>query len=216
LLAETLQQGRGSAETSAEALATIVGETEHLSTLVDNVLGTARIENGTRSYRIGLVSVPDVVRSACRRFEYALAKEGFRLLESIPSTPLWARADPDALAQAVLNLLGNALKYSGPSREIRLAVTTEGTGILISVGDDGVGIAAEEEASIFESFYRSGRTAGETGGSGLGLALVKHFAQAHGGSVSVTSERGKGSVFTITLPGADGPGADGVRQWQTS
>ena len=118
---------------------------------------------------------------------------------------LFKSADADApfesLSQAVLNLLSNAVKYSGGDRRIALRVYRKGDDVAVSVSDRGIGIPKEEQAHIFQKFYRVNSTvAAQRSGAGLGLALVKHFAQAHGGSVNVESEPGRGSTFTILLP----------------
>jgi signal transduction histidine kinase len=110
------------------------------------------------------------------------------------------RADRDALTQAVLNLLSNALKYSGKSRDVLLAVRRRGDLAEVLVEDHGIGIPRSEHRRIFDSFYRVPDAARETTGAGLGLALVQHFAQAHGGQVRVRSEMGQGSTFCISLP----------------
>jgi signal transduction histidine kinase len=200
LMAETLQQRRASPEASEALLETIVGEAEHLSSLVDNVLGTARVESGTRRYQPRVVSLPDAVRSGRRRFDYTLSKEGFTIREDIPDRDIFVNADPEALEQAVLNLLGNAAKFSGAAREIQVTVATSAAQASVSVADAGIGIPEEEQAHIFTSFYRGRGSAETTPGSGLGLALVKHFAEAHGGSVAVSSRPGAGSTFSIALP----------------
>lgn len=110
-------------------------------------------------------------------------------------------ADRDALQQAILNLLGNALKYSGSSREIALRLEREDGRAAIHVIDHGVGIAAEEQARIFERFYRVPTPENrQIPGTGLGLTLVSHIAAAHGGSISVKSAPGAGSTFTIRIP----------------
>ncbi len=203
LLAETLRWGRARPEATTELLDTIVEETDRLGSLVDNVLASSRIESGTRVYSPRLVSAPDVVRAAVRRFRYVLDKGGFTLVESIEDARLPVRVDPEALGQAVLNLLGNAAKYSGTSREIRVEVARADGQVLVSVADDGIGIPASEQARIFERFYRAPGAAAETTGAGLGLALVRHFAEAHGGGVSVRSRPGGGSTFSVSLPLAD-------------
>ncbi len=214
LMAETLQQRRASPEAAEALLTTIVGEAEHLSALVDNVLGTARIESGTRTYRPHVVCLADVVRSARQRFEYTLTKEGFTIAASIPDAPILVHADPEALAQAVHNLLGNAAKYSGTSREIQLSVTTAGGSAMVSVSDAGVGVSKREQANIFNSFYRGRATADTTPGTGLGLALVRHFADAHGGRVTLDSVPGRGS--TVLDRSAARDRSRGSRAWLTS
>jgi len=115
-------------------------------------------------------------------------------------------ADGDALQQAILNLLTNAMKYSGTSREIDLRVQRQNGQAVIQVTDYGVGIAREEQAPIFENFYRVLTPESKLiPGTGLGLTLVAHVAKAHGGSVEVLSAPGEGSTFSIHLTLEDRP-----------
>ncbi len=110
-------------------------------------------------------------------------------------------ADRDAFAQVLGNLLDNALKYTGDEKRIVLRVRTEGRAILFSVEDNGVGIAAAESAAIFQPFFQADqRLSRSREGCGLGLAIVRRIVDAHGGEISVASEPGKGSVFTVKLP----------------
>ncbi len=200
LLAETLRRGRARPDASPELLDTIVEESDRLGRLVDNVLSSSRIESGTRQYAPKVVSLPDAVRQAVRRFDYVRKQEGFEVIEEIDAAPIPVRVDPDALEQAVLNLLGNAIKYSGDSRRIVVSVEQRNGHALVHVVDRGIGIAHAEQSRVFETFYRSPE-AGHTTGAGLGLALVRHFAEAHGGNVTVNSRPGEGSTFTLMLPG---------------
>jgi signal transduction histidine kinase len=200
LQAETLRQGRAGPETQDELLDTIIDDTERLGRLVDNALSSARIESGTRDYHPQVLSLPDVVQRAVRRFDHILKSEGFRLVARLDAGALLVRADPEALDQAVLNLLGNAVKYSGSSRDICVAVATQNGEVTLSVSDKGIGIAPAEQSRVFDPFYRAPRAAAEAAGAGLGLALVKHFADAHGGRVALTSAPGAGSVFSLSLP----------------
>jgi signal transduction histidine kinase len=111
-----------------------------------------------------------------------------------------AKGDPDALEQAVLNLLTNAIKYSGDSREIALRLRRVGGGAEIQVVDRGIGIPQEEQTRIFDKFYRVPTRENELlPGTGLGLTLVEHVARAHGGSVAVESHPGEGSTFSIRI-----------------
>jgi signal transduction histidine kinase len=109
--------------------------------------------------------------------------------------------DAEAIGQALINLVNNAIKYSREERYIRLRVRREGDRILISVTDRGIGVAKADQKKIFEKFYRAENSLlHETKGSGLGLALVQHIMEAHGGTVEVESTSGKGSTFTLVLP----------------
>jgi signal transduction histidine kinase len=120
--------------------------------------------------------------------------------------------DPEALSQALLNLVNNAIKYSGDGRYIGLDVRKGDGGIVIAVTDRGVGIPRAEQKKIFEKFYRVEDTLiHTTKGSGLGLALVQHIMDAHGGSVELDSEPGKGSTFRLIVPLGPAPRLGGGR-----
>ena len=110
-------------------------------------------------------------------------------------------ADSEALGQALLNLVNNAIKYSRETRSLVLAVRGASDKVLISVTDRGIGVPKAEQRKIFEKFYRGEASlVHETKGSGLGLSLVEHIMEAHGGSVEIESAPGKGSTFTLVLP----------------
>jgi signal transduction histidine kinase len=115
--------------------------------------------------------------------------------------------DADAVGQALANLVDNAIKYSDTRKTLRVGALVRDGRLALSVEDEGIGIPREEQARIFEKFYRAGRseTQGRRG-SGVGLALVRHVAEAHGGEVTVESQPGAGSRFTLWLPVA-GPRA---------
>ncbi len=201
MLAETLQLGRArDAAVTRQMLGAIVNESERLTRLLDNVLTFAKIEKGSRSYRLEEFDLTAAVLAAAQRFKYVLEEDGFHLLTETESNRLCVMADADALAQTLLNLLSNAVKYSGKSREIHLSIQARGREVEVRVQDHGIGIARSEQRRIFESFYRVPEAARETTGAGLGLALVRHFAQAHRGRVTVSSEPGKGSAFSLWLP----------------
>ena len=109
--------------------------------------------------------------------------------------------DPTLIEQAVVNLLDNAIKYSNPGNTITVVSDTKESEILLSVKDQGIGIANKHLPRLFERFYRVDKSRSrQLGGTGLGLAIVKHIAQAHGGYVAVESTVGEGSTFTIHLP----------------
>jgi signal transduction histidine kinase len=202
MFAETLRLGRAKdPATQAEYLDTIVNESERLTRLLNNVLDFAKIEQGQRIYHPAPASLPEIVRAAVRAMEYPLKQQGFELDirndEGLPQV----RVDRDAIEQAVLNLLSNAMKYSGESRTIGLGVHREGDFAVIQVVDKGVGIELKDQDRIFEKFYRVPAHGSQSmPGTGLGLSLVAHIAKAHGGSVKVESGPGKGSAFSIILP----------------
>ena len=202
MFAETLQMGRCTdADTQSEYLGTIVNECERLSRLVDGVLLFAKSENDKKIWHFRTVQPLDAVRAALRALEYPLSEQGFQLHVKAEDHLPPITADRDALEQAVLNLVANAIKFSGDSREIHLALGREGDEVVLQVTDQGIGIAPEEQARIFEKFYRA-RTPETRAipGAGLGLALVSQIMKAHGGSCAVNSTPGKGSTFTLRFP----------------
>ena len=202
MFAETLRLGRSKdPATQAEYLDTIVNESERLTRLLNNVLDFSKIEQGQRTYHPALASLPEILRAAARAMEYPLKQQGFDLDVLIDEGLPQVRVDRDAIEQAVLNLLSNAMKYSGESRTIGLGVRREGDSAVVQVIDKGVGIDPKDQAKIFEEYYRvPARENQSLPGTGLGLSLVAHIAKAHGGSVRVESEPGQGSTFSIILP----------------
>jgi two-component system phosphate regulon sensor histidine kinase PhoR len=113
-------------------------------------------------------------------------------------------ADPEALAEALLNLLNNAHKYTGPQKRIEVGARRVGPTVVVTVADNGPGIAVPDQKRIFDKFYRARDPLERTiEGSGLGLAMVKHIVSGHRGKISVTSDVGQGATFTIVLPAAE-------------
>ena len=206
MFAETLQMGRcANPETQAEYLGTIVNECERLSRLVDGVLLFSKTEQGKRIYRFRPTQAADAVRAAVSALDYPLSQEGFRLRIKLEEGLPALAADRDALEQAVLNLLSNAMKFSGEARDIELALYRENGEVVIRVADHGVGIAPEEQSRIFDKFYRVSTPENQLiPGTGLGLALVAQIVKAHGGRVVVESAPGKGSAFYLRLPAQTG------------
>ncbi|MBL8294952.1 MAG: hypothetical protein JNN08_24115, partial [Bryobacterales bacterium] len=200
--AELLELGRARSEQEkSEYLKTILGESERLSRLVDGVLEFSRIEQGKRVYRLQPVALDQVLHSAAHALDYLLAQGRFELHTQIDPTVPKVPADRDALEQAVLNLLGNAIKYSGDDRRIDLTLSLEHSNAVIRVRDRGIGIPLEEQPRIFERFHRAPDSERRNiPGAGLGLALVDHIVKAHGGRVAVESSPGAGSTFSILLP----------------
>ena len=184
-----------------EYLDTIVNESERLSRLVDNVLDFSKIEQGRRLYRFQPTSLAGVIDSVVRAVRYPLQQAGFELRVTNDDVLPEVNGDADALQQAVLNLLTNAMKYSTTQKQIDLAVERRGGTIVIAVRDYGIGIPAEHRRRIFERFYRVPTPENQrVPGAGLGLTLVAHIAKAHGGEVVVESEPGAGSRFSLHLP----------------
>jgi len=202
MFGETLESGIVLDEAKRREFYSIIrAESERLTHLINRVLDFSRIEAGVKHYDFRAADVVDVVRRTLDTYRFQIRDRGFTIDCRLSSTPITGQIDPDAVAEALLNLLDNATKYSGDSREIRVTVDREDGQMYLSVEDRGVGIPKDELGKIFDKFYRARGTATrETPGSGLGLTLVKHIADAHGGRVVVSSEVGRGSRFTIRIP----------------
>ena len=177
-------------------------ESRRLTQLINNILDFSRIESGQKTYHFEQTCVEGVVVDTLKTFDIVLEQNGFTLNLEKPSFPLpQVVIDPDAIAQAFINLLDNAVKYSSGSKEIGVKLAEQGDTVMISVIDHGVGIASEELEKVFEKFYRVGNSlVHDVKGSGLGLSIVKHIVEAHHGRVTVESEPGRGSAFIIHLP----------------
>ena len=202
MFAEALAMGvQSQPEARQEYLRTIISESERLSRLLNNVLDFSKIEQGTRTYRFESLSLEDVLRDVAKAMAFSMDQKGFHLqIEAEAGLP-HVRADKDALEQAVLNLLDNAVKYSGKNRDLRLRLRRGEKMICIDVIDYGIGIADENKARIFGQFFRVPGSENERiPGSGLGLTIVSHIAEALGGRVDVLSRPGEGSTFSIILP----------------
>jgi signal transduction histidine kinase len=200
--AETLLMGRAAGpEMTADYLATIVSESERLTRLVDSVLDFSSIEQGRKTYHLQDTPLDEVVRSAAKAMEHPLLQLGFMLTLSSDGTSPTVRADREALTQAILNLLGNAMKYSGDARAIEMRTGTRNNEAFVDVVDHGIGIQRDEQARIFDRFHRA-QSVETTGiaGTGLGLTLALHVVEAHQGRIAVVSDLGRGSTFSVCIP----------------
>lgn len=180
----------------------IDAESRRLTQLVDNILDFSKIESGQKRYRFEPADVAAIVAAAVQAFDVRLRQDGIALEVHPPPAPLPpAWVDPTAVGQVFTNLLDNAIKYAGAGRRIDVALGQQNGFVTVAVRDQGPGIAAADQARIFEKFYRVGNDlVHDAKGSGLGLAIVKHIVEAHHGRVTVDSRPGAGSTFTVALP----------------
>jgi two-component system phosphate regulon sensor histidine kinase PhoR len=193
-------RGLGPAD-RAEYLETIVNESERLTRLLNNVLDFSRIDRGEKAYQLKPASLTAVVRTAARSAAYTASLRNVDIVVDVPDGPCEAPIDADAIQQAVLNLLTNAIKYAGDARKVALSLTCSDGRATVAVRDWGIGIPRRDHARIFERFYRVASEDNRSiPGTGLGLALVAHAVDGHGGRIEIESEPGRGSTFTIHLP----------------
>jgi two-component system phosphate regulon sensor histidine kinase PhoR len=206
---ETLLDGAIDEPADNRRFLEIVGrQSDRLAAIIEDLLALSRIEQseGAGSLPrepVAVASLLAAARSSC----LPRATERGMAIELDCPDELVAEVNAALLEQAVLNLIDNAIKYSGTERPIHVQATAEaipgqaGLSLVISIRDEGNGIPAEHLPRLFERFYRvdKGRSR-QVGGTGLGLSIVKHIVQAHGGTIAVVSERGQGSTFTMKLP----------------
>jgi signal transduction histidine kinase len=202
LYAETLELGRISNPGKHQEYYEIIRkESERLTSLINNILDFSRIESGKKEYSFRETDVADLVRSTLESYRFEIEQNGFQFEEKIDNDlpQLWM--DREAIARSLLNLVNNAVKYSATEKYLGVHLYRHNGGVSLEVVDHGIGIPEKEQLKIFEKFYRVGDPlVHNTKGSGLGLSLVRHIVQAHGGEVAVESELGQGSKFIITLP----------------
>jgi signal transduction histidine kinase len=201
LYAETLEMGRLThPEKYQEYYQIIRKESERLTALINNILDFSRIEAGRKEYDFRETDMRELVHNTLDSYRYQIEQQGFRFEEKIDSVPQ-LRVDREAMARSLVNLVNNALKYSQDKKYIGVNLYRANGSVKLEVIDHGIGIPPQEQGKIFEKFYRVGDPlVHNTKGSGLGLSLVRHIVQAHGGQVTVDSSPGEGSKFTIALP----------------
>lgn len=180
----------------------IEAESRRLTQLINNILDFSRIESAEKKYRFAETDLVELVEQTVEAFAVPLREKGMVISfrAALPLPPA-LHVDRDAVAQVVVNLLDNAVKYSNGGTDIAVEVGSGRDEVRISVRDSGIGIPAAEQKKIFEKFYRVGSgLVHDIKGSGLGLSIVEHVARAHGGRVELVSAPGEGSTFTIVLP----------------
>ncbi|HQT94639.1 MAG TPA: sensor histidine kinase KdpD [Thermoanaerobaculaceae bacterium] len=186
-----------SAETRRELVQSINDQAERLNRFIGNLLDMTRLEAGAINIRKEWQPVEEVIGAALGQLEGRLAGREVRtrLPDSLPLVPL----DTTLVGQALVNVLENALKYTPAATPIEVSARVEGEWVIIEVGDRGPGLAAGEELQVFEKFYRRASENGQPG-AGLGLAIAKAVAAAHGGRIAAANRPGGGAVFSLALP----------------
>ena len=177
-------------------------ESRRLTQLINNILDFSRIESGAKVYQLEPANLEEIVAGTLSSYEVRLRNSGLSLTYQGPEGELPdMMLDASAIDRAVANLLDNAVKYSNGGDRVEVRLSAEDGDAQVAVTDHGIGIPREEQERIFERFHRvSTGLVHDVRGSGLGLALVHHIVEAHGGRITVDSRLGEGSTFTIHLP----------------
>jgi signal transduction histidine kinase len=202
LYAETLELGRITTVDKRQQYYRIIRkESERLTALINNILDFSRIEAGRKEYEFRKTDIAELVRNTLDSYRYQIEQQGFAFEESIDADLPALELDREAIARALVNLINNALKYSDNEKFLGVKLFRENGVVKLEVEDHGIGIGRNDQSKIFEKFYRAGDPlVHNTKGSGLGLSLVQHITQAHGGDIAVESTPGKGSKFILSLP----------------
>lgn len=193
-------------ETVQQGLQVIEEESDRLSKIVNRLLLASRISTGTSPLRKEPIQLPSIANKVARRLQAVTSAHTFEFdfQSDFPSV----LADPELIEEVLTNLVENAIKYSPEGGKIRLSGSLAGKMVRVSVSDEGVGIPAEELPHIFERFHRlKNSSAQATKGIGLGLYICKSIIEAHGGTIEASSQPGKGSLFTFSLPLGQGAAA---------
>jgi len=202
LYAETLELGRITTGDKKQQYYRIIRkESERLTALINNILDFSRIEAGRKEYEFRNTDIAELVRNTLESYRYQIEQQGFAFEENIDSNLPAVPVDREAIARALVNLVNNALKYSRDEKFLGVKLYRDNGVVKLEVADHGIGITRRDQSKIFEKFYRAGDPlVHNTKGSGLGLSLVRHITQAHGGEIAVESTPGKGSRFILSLP----------------
>ncbi|MBD3225553.1 MAG: sensor histidine kinase, partial [Caldithrix sp.] len=202
MYAETLSLDRiSSKEKQMHYYDIIEKESERLTLLVNNILDFSRMESGKKKYQNNPVDLNQITADVLDIYDYKFKTEHFSVKTSLAQEKLILHGDRDAITEAIINILDNALKYSSSSKQINIATGRENGFVFVEVQDFGTGISATHQKKIFEKFFRvDSGDVHKTRGSGLGLTLVQYIVEAHNGDIHLNSSPGEGSTFKLRFP----------------
>ena len=200
LASDTVTPGSTSEKTRGRILQ-IESEAIHLGQMINELLDLARIESGEGMAMNDTIDLDAVVRSSVDRLQPFANQARVKIAShSIGTVPLGREGNATRLAQAIVNLLHNAIKFSPPESTVEVQTSQSPDEVRVTVVDHGVGISRADLDRIFERFYVADRARSKGGGTGLGLSIARHIVEAHGGTIQASSNLGEGSTFTIVLP----------------
>jgi signal transduction histidine kinase len=202
MLVDTLREGRYHSEQQvAEYLDLIASENLRLSRLTDNFLTLSRLERNEHAIHLTPTPPQSVVAQAVNSMRAKLEMPGCNFQLDVPEDLPDIAGDREALALVLANLLDNAVKYTGDEKKITLHARAASGRVFISVTDNGLGLSRAERKNVFKQFYQVDQKLSRSrSGCGLGLALVRHIVEVHGGRVDIESQLGRGSTFTVSIP----------------
>ncbi len=202
MFAETLQMGRvKSEEKKNEYYSIIHSETSRLSGIVNKVLNFSKMEAGKRTFHMEKSDLNQVVENVFNTYKFHLQNNNFEFDYKCDGDLPPVNLDKDAVSEAIINLIDNAVKYSEENKVVILRTGEEKNYVFVEVEDKGIGISEADQKKVFEKFFRvSTGHVHNTKGTGLGLSLVKQIVDAHNGKILLSSTPGKGSRFKILLP----------------
>ncbi|MBN1869306.1 MAG: PAS domain-containing protein [Candidatus Omnitrophica bacterium] len=200
--AETLLDGALADKEHAEEFLKIIHmDAERLARLIQDILDLSKIESGILKLKLQPVSISKVADRVLEGLQRQINEKSLDVKNEIPANTPKVMADEDRIAEVLLNLIENAVKYTPQGNKITISAEKQGDVLRVDITDTGIGIPEEDLPHLFERFYRVDKARSrELGGTGLGLSIVKHIVLAHNGQVSAQSELGRGSTFSFTLP----------------
>lgn len=202
MMTELLHHNRvGTEERKSAYYSAMLEESEHLSHLIDNILDFSRIDDDRKKYDFAELDLDELLVKFIESTRERLSDPGFIIRYKHPDKVPVIKADKNAIIQVFYNLVDNAIKFSGKSKQIDISLFTRDNELLFCVQDSGIGISGKDQEKIFDRFYR-GDEPHRLGikGSGIGLTIVKQIVEAHGGTIAIESEVGKGTRVTVRIP----------------
>jgi len=202
--AETLRLGAiNDADKNLQFVAQIETQAELLNLQIQDLLEIARIESGSTAFNMENVDISQLCKQSVENLQAQAEQREVQLSFESSKTPLFATAEGNGVTTIINNLVSNAIRYTPADGQVTVTTRREAEWVTIEVKDTGIGISQEQQARVFERFYRVDKARSrDLGGTGLGLAIVKHLTQSLGGKVELESQIGKGSIFRIWLPAA--------------
>lgn len=199
-IVETLQDGAlEDREVARDFLDKVNTEVDKMTQMVNELLELSRIETGGVKLKMEQVDLNLLVQEVIARFNPQAERQQVALLTELSADLPLIQSDRNRIEQVIANLVHNAIKFTPSGGKATVRTGVEGESVVVSVSDTGIGISKEDLPHVFERFFKADRSRSSSG-TGLGLAIAKHTVQAHGGSIRVESEEGKGSTFSFSLP----------------